>query len=140
MTSIPILDLIPQRHPFVMIDKLLVCTDNIGKTSFFIKESHLFVEKGLFLEAGLMENMAQTCAAHIGYLNKDKTIKIGVIGSIKNLEIKQLPKVNDTIETTIEVINVVFNTTVVCAKIYCNNQLIASCEMKVSVTDKEINA
>lgn len=140
MISIPILDLIPQQPPFVMIDKLLMCTDIIGKTSFFIKEDHLFVEKGLFLETGLMENMAQTCAAHIGYLNKDKSIKIGVIGSIKNLEIKQLPKVNDTIETTIEVINVVFNTIVVAAKIYCNEQLIATCEMKVSVTDKEINA
>ena len=139
MTHISVLDLIPQRPPFVMIDKLLICTDIIGKTSFIIKENNLFVEKGIFLEAGLMENMAQTCAAHIGYLNKDKTIKIGVIGSIKNLEIKQLPKVNDTIETTIEVITVVFNTTVVAAKIYCNEQLIASCEMKVSVTDKEIN-
>ncbi|MDD2623062.1 MAG: pseudouridylate synthase [Bacteroidales bacterium] len=139
MIPISILELIPQHPPFVMIDHLLLSKDKIGRTSFVVKENNIFIENGFFSEAGLIENIAQTCAAHIGYINKGEGIKIGVIGSVKNFEIKQLPKINDYIETTIEISNVVFHTTVISAKVHCNSQLMASCEMKISISDIDNN-
>ena len=138
MDTIPILDLIPQQPPFVMIDKLLFADRILGKSVFHIQKDTLFVENGLFSEAGLIENMAQTCAAQIGCINSNDSMKIGVIGAIKNLEIIQLPPYNETIETSIEVTNVIFDTTIVLAKVMWNNRLIASCEMKVSITEKTI--
>jgi predicted hotdog family 3-hydroxylacyl-ACP dehydratase len=139
MKPISVLDLIPQRPPFVMIDTLLYADKDKGNSTFKIEKDNLFIENKHFSEAGIIENMAQTCAAHIGYMNKGNAVKIGVIGSIKNLEIFQLPLYNQTIETSIEVTNVIFSTTIVLAKVTWNNALIASCEMKVSITEKSID-
>lgn len=138
MDTISVLDLIPQRPPFVLIDNLLYCDKISAKTNFLIKENTLFVENGHFCEAGLIENMAQTCAVRIGYMNRTEAMKIGVIGAVKNLEIYQLPTYNQTIETSIEVTNIIFDTTIVNAKVMWNNTLIATCEMKVSITEKTI--
>lgn len=138
MISISILDILPQRPPFVFIDYLLYCDQTVGKTSFLIKENNLFLENNYFSEAGLIENMAQTCAAHIGYNNRHEDIKIGLIGAVKNLKIYQLPEINQSIETKIQVTNAIFNTTIVDAEIVCEEKVIAQCELKVSITEKTI--
>ncbi len=139
--DIDILSLIPQRRPFVMIDRLLSFNEIESSTDFVIKEDNLFCKNGVLLETGIMENIAQTCAARIGYINmyqKNESVKIGVIGSIKDLEIKKLPKVGSTLLTKVKVVSEVFAITLVEAEVYDNEELIAKCEMKISLTDKEI--
>ena len=61
-----ILDFIPQRHPFVMVDELVSVDDSRTVSSFYITQHTLFSESGEFYEAGLIENMAQTVAAGAG--------------------------------------------------------------------------
>lgn len=140
MKNISIIDIIPQRPPFVMIDTLLYADKEKARSTFYIQPDNLFVENGFFLEAGIIENIAQTCAAQIGYTNRECAVKIGVLGSIKNLKIYQLPLSHQTIETNIDITNVIFETTVVVdVKVMCQDNLIASCEMKVSITEKTIN-
>ena len=68
-SDIDILDLIPQRPPFVMVDELLHYDPILSNTRFLIKESNILVENGLLSECGVIENMAQSCAARIGYVN-----------------------------------------------------------------------
>lgn len=138
--DIDILTLIPQRRPFVMIDRLLSFDEIESSTDFVIKEDNIFCKDGLFLETGIMENIAQTCAARIGYINinNNESVKIGVIGSIKDLIITKLPKVGTTLVTKVKVLSEVFAITLVEAEVYDNEELIAKCEMKISLTDKEI--
>lgn len=138
--DIDILTLIPQRRPFVMIDRLLTFDEIESSTDFVIKEDNIFCKDGLFLETGIMENIAQTCAARIGYINinNNESVKIGVIGSIKDLVITKLPKVGTTLLTKVKVLSEVFAITLVEAEVYDNEELIAKCEMKISLTDKEI--
>lgn len=138
--DIDILTLIPQRRPFVMIDRLLSFDEIESSTDFVIKEDNIFCKDGLFLETGIMENIAQTCAARIGYINinNNESVKIGVIGSIKDLVITKLPKVGATLLTKVKVLSEVFAITLVEAEVYDNDELIAKCEMKISLTDKEI--
>lgn len=138
--DIDILTLIPQRRPFVMIDRLLTFDEIESSTDFVIKEDNIFCKDGLFLETGIMENIAQTCAARIGYINinNNESVKIGVIGSIKDLIITKLPKVGATLVTKVKVLSEVFAITLVEAEVYDNDELIAKCEMKISLTDKEI--
>ena len=138
--DIDILTLIPQRRPFVMVDRLLSFDETESSTDFVIKEDNIFCKDGLFLETGIMENIAQTCAARIGYINinNNESVKIGVIGSIKDLIITKLPKVGTTLVTKVKVLSEVFAITLVEAEVYDNDELIAKCEMKISLTDKEI--
>ena len=136
--NINILDLLPQQPPFVMVDKLLYCDREKTTTALTVHKDNIFVENDELTEAGVMENIAQTCAARMGYINKyihsDK-VKLGFIGAIKNLVIEELPKTGDELKTTIDVVNEVFNITLVNAQVEINEKLIASCEMKISLSD-----
>ena len=93
-----------------MIDRLLSFDEIESSTDFVIKEDNIFCKDGLFLETGIMENIAQTCAARIGYINinNNESVKIGVIGSIKDLIITKLPKVGTTLVTKVKVLSEVF--------------------------------
>jgi len=136
--KINILDLLPQQQPFVMIDSLLHFDMVLTVTGMKIAGDNMFAENGVLTESGVIENIAQTCAARMGYINKylcaDK-VKIGFIGSIKDLVIEELPRVGDELKTTIAVESEIFAITLVKAKVEIGDKLIASCEMKISITD-----
>lgn len=129
-----ILPYIPQRPPFVMIDKLLKADHRETITNFTIAEDYLFVEKGVFTEPGLIENMAQTAAAGTGYKAQmeHKPAPIGFIGAIKGLEIKELPYAGETITTTISFLHQVMNAHIVKGIITnSTGREVASCELKI---------
>jgi len=139
--KIDILELLPQRPPFVMVDKLLHCDSETTKTALTVREDNIFFDNGVLSEAGLIENIAQTCAARMGSINKDEdsgSVKIGFIGAIRNQEIARLPKLGETIVTQVDTISEVFQMTLVNATVSIGNEIVTSCEMKISMTDKEI--
>lgn len=69
LEEIDILDLIPQRPPFVLIDRLTAFDEARTETRFTVRTEHLMCESGRLQAAGLIENIAQTCAARLGYIN-----------------------------------------------------------------------
>lgn len=131
-----IIPLIPQKPPFVMVGKLLSTDEVSTRSSFHINEDNVFVKDGLFQEAGLMENIAQTAALRAGYVAQaeNKPVAVGYIGAVSNFEIFDLPKVNDEIETEITVENQIFDVTVLSGKVWKNENLLAQCEMKLFIS------
>ena len=130
-------ELLPQRPPFVMIDRLVSCDEVFAVTELTIREDNIFVEDERLTSSGLIENIAQTCAARIGYLNLNAggTVKIGVIGAVNNFEVFRTPKVGEVIVTTIEVIEEMFQITMVKAYIKCGDETIAQANMKIALMD-----
>ena len=128
--------LIPQRPPFVMIDKLLEVTETATTTGFTILNDNIFVQDGIFKEPGLVENIAQTAAARAGYVSKteNKPVLVGYIGAVNNLQIFLLPKTGDELITEITIENQIFDVTLISGKITCNKQLIAQCNMKIFIS------
>lgn len=124
---------IPQKPPVVMIGKLLEVTGTKTVTSLFIKDENLFCSEGFFREPGLIENMAQTAAAGVGYVSKKagKEPPVGFIGGLRNLHIYELPKVGCEIRTEVTVEHEVFDATVVHGKTYMGERCIAECELKI---------
>jgi len=136
--KIDILELLPQRPPFIMLDALTHFDKVITRTRMKITADNIFVENDRLSESGVIENIAQTCAARMGYINKylsSDEVKIGFIGSIKDLVFETLPKVGDELNTTIEVVSEIFAITLVNAKVEVGDKQIATCEMKISITD-----
>ncbi|MDR0700061.1 MAG: pseudouridylate synthase [Tannerella sp.] len=134
-------ELLPQKDPFIMVDRLIYYDPVITKTVFKVNDDNLFCHDGVMEEAGLIEIIAQTCAARMGYKEKteahrDGVIKIGVIGMIKKMEIFRNPYVGEELETTIEIMADAFNATLVETKIESGNETLATCEMKIYLTDK----
>lgn len=105
---IQIQNFLPHRKPMLMVDIILTLTKEDVKTTFKITNDNVFVENGFFLEAGLIENAAQTCSSIVGqtfFLDESGNIKenvklVGFISGIKKVTINALPKVGDTITTT----------------------------------------
>ena len=130
-----ILSLIPQRPPFVMIDSILHYDEAFTRSEFRIMPGNILVENGRLSEAGLVENIAQTAAARAGLIasTTGQPVQVGYIGSLKNLRVYDLPKLDDVLETEIRVENQIFDVTVVKAKVWCNNLLLAECEMKIFI-------
>ena len=136
--KIDILKLLPQKPPFVMVDALTHFDEVFTSTCLKVTADNIFVENEEFTDCGLMENIAQTCAARMGYNNKylcSGEVKIGFIGSIKDFSFEKLPKVGDELKTTVEVVSEVFTITLVNAKVEIGGKVIASCEMKISISD-----
>lgn len=131
--GIELLQLIPQRPPFVMIDKLYLADDLKAITGLRIRENNTLFKEGFFTESGLMENMAQTAAAKIGYrcLKTNIPVPVGFIGAIKNLRIHKLPVLNKDIITEIILEHEIQEFSIVSGKVWCEADLLAECEMKI---------
>ena len=138
MTPINAAPHIPQRPPVLMVDIFLECDTSLIITQYTIPKDHIFVQNGQLEAAGLVENIAQTCATRIGWLNREKPVKIGVIGSVSNLEILRFPSVGQTLITRVDVLSEIFEATVVHAEIKCEGETIAQCDMKVFVSDQNV--
>lgn len=136
LRTIDIHELLPQQEPFVMVGKLTHFDRVRTVTETTIAPENMFVEDGQMTASGLIENIAQTCAARIGYVNKyilKKGIQIGFIGAIRNLEVKALPSVGETICTTVDVVEEVFGMILANASIECNGQTLVTTEMKIAI-------
>jgi predicted hotdog family 3-hydroxylacyl-ACP dehydratase len=134
--EIDIKKLLPQGEAFLFVDSLIFADLQNCITEFTVKEGCLFVEDGNLLESGIIENMAQTCAAQIGYLNSvvnDGDVKKGFIGAIKNLNIYASPSVNEKIRTTLVVIADVMGVKLVNLEVKSDRCKFADCEMKISL-------
>lgn len=136
------ISLIPQKPPFVMVEELVYADDLVARCSFVVKEDNVLVAGGLFQEGGLLENMAQTTAAHAGYmaLVQNKPVLPGFIAAVKDLEIYKLPETGDRLITEISISELVMNFTIVQASVMCDELPVASCELRISIGEEAESA
>ncbi len=137
VTKENILNYIPQRDPICLVHTIYESNDEATKTGFKVEEDHFFVSNGCLTEAGVIENLAQSCAAGAGYniSLKNQPPKVGFIANIKDLVIHSLPKVNSEVITEVKLKAFVMNVTLVIVKSSCNGKPIAECEMKIFIQE-----
>ena len=137
LREIPVAELLPQRPPFVMVDCLTAYSPEVTVTELTVRSDNLFVSDGFLSASGLIENIAQTCAARMGYINRmnRQTVKLGFIGAIRNLEIHRLPAVGERLPTLIRVREEVFGMTLVDATVESDGVLLVESEMKIALSD-----
>lgn len=127
---------IPQRAPFVMIDKLISADEIQFESEFEIAGKNIFLKDGILSESALIENIAQTCAAGFGYVgsqNGEEAGKLGFIGSVSRLEVKNSAKENDIIKTKITVISTFDTIHLIEGTAFQGNEELVSCQMKIVV-------
>ncbi len=133
--DIDILELLPQRPPFVMVDHLVDYSETQTTCELTIRKDNVFCENGEFAAAGLIEHIAQTCAARLGYYNKyvlKVGVRLGFIGEVKDLEIVRLPREGETLSTTIVVMQEIFDVTLVNAEVRVGTEVIATTRLKIA--------
>jgi predicted hotdog family 3-hydroxylacyl-ACP dehydratase len=143
LRAIDIHELLPQQEPFVMIGCLTQIDEVRTVTETVISPQNIFVDDGQFSASGLIENIAQSCAARIGFVNKyilHNDIQIGVIGAVKNFQVLSLPKAGQTINTTVDTVSEVFGMTLAKATVTCEGEVLATTDIKIGVRSEEEKA
>ena len=133
-----ILNYIPQRPPIVLISRIYKADEASVITGFDVCEDHLLTHNRRLTESGIVENMAQTAASRAGYeaVKNNGQPAVGFIGNIKDLVIHFLPESGNEVLTEVSTKTQVMNVSIVEARSYCQDQLVASCEMKIFLQEK----
>lgn len=130
---------LPHREPMLMADYILELTQEKVVTSFDIKEDNIFVHHNKFVEAGLIENLAQTCSSILGqsfFENPEADTKvIGFITSIKKIEIFALPKAGDTIISKAELISQFENICHIFCETFYNDELLIRADINLFIQE-----
>ena len=127
---------LPHRNPFIMIDNLIDASTVEFKTDFVVQPDNIFIKNELLQDPALIENIAQTCAAGFGYLNRqsDGDATLGFIGSVSKLELFNLPAVHSKITTKAQVVYQFQNVFLVKGESVCEGTKLLECEMKIVIT------
>lgn len=130
-----ILGLIPQRPPIVMVDSFFGIEENCSYSGLTVTPDNIFCEAGKLQEPGIIEHIAQSAAARIGfiYTRQGAQVPLGFIGSVDKLRIYDLPEVGMKLFTEITVVQEVFDITLIAAQVKADEKLIAECRMKIFI-------
>lgn len=136
-----ILDLIPQRPPILMVDHFDGLTvDGVSLTTYRVPSEGLFVTEGFLTPSGVIEHMAQSAAARIGWLATQQggSVAIGYIGAIGRFHYHQKPHCGQQITTTIRVVQELFSLSLVQATSRVGDTVVAEGELKIFLNDAAI--
>ena len=133
--DINVLELLPQRPPFVMVDHLTDYSETQSSCCLLVRPDNIFLENGCLAPAGLIEHIAQTCAARLGYYNRyilKSGVRLGFIGEVKDFSILRQPREGELIETTVTVMQEIFDVTLVTAEVRVGTEVIATTRLKIA--------
>lgn len=135
LAEVDVQALLPQQPPFVMIDRLTHSGPGFTTTQLTVRRDNLFMEANDVLNpCALVENIAQTCAARLGYINQRKgQVQQGVIGAINNLVVVRAARLGETLTTTVEVTHELMQLMQVHATVMVGSEVIAHGEMKMAL-------
>lgn len=137
--QIPIENVIPQRPPFVFVDKLLHYDEQVTRTCYTVPEAGIFVENGRFQTAGLVEHMAQSSAARVGYIARyiqHVPVSIGFIGNVRKLKIYRHPAAGERLETEVVLLQDFFGITLTSVEVCSGGETVATALLKTALSDK----
>ncbi len=119
----------------VMIDCLVHAEEKTAGGKLLITRSNVFCHNGYLLEAGLVEFIAQTAAAWTGYkqLSIGQEVRLGFIGSVKNLVVYSLPAADTEIGSELVLDSEVLGYTIIIGKVFQSDNLLAECEMRIKL-------
>ena len=125
-----------QHPPFRYVDLLIIYKDGVARTRFTVPTENILVEDGRFTSAGVMEHMAQSSAARVGFEAKyihNIPVQIGFIGQIKNFEMMRFPRSGETLETEVKTEYEMMGITLASITVYINNEPVARGQLKTAI-------
>lgn len=135
-TTTEIASLIPQRQPIMMVNEYGYEDDDNCWSLLNINSDNIFLDaSGRIIVEGVLEHIAQTAAAHIGFKHrlKGEEVGLGFIGDIKKCTVTgPMPTTGQSIKTRIKVMSQVNNITMISAETKCDDATIVSCRMKLT--------
>lgn len=142
LLALDIHSLLPQQEPFVMVDRLIGFGPDYTVTETTVGTTGLFINNGQLSTAGLLENMAQTCAARIGYVNRfilRRGLQAGVVGSVSEMTVKHHPMVGELMTTRLEVVTQLTDMMLGEVSVSVHDRPIATARLRMALSPHELN-
>lgn len=129
-----------QQPPFRYVDELICYKEGFARTRYTVPYENMLVEDGRFTSAGVMEHMAQSSAARVGYEAKYIShipVHIGFIGQIKNFEVIRSPRSGETLETEVKTEYEMMGITLASVTVRINGETVARGQLKTALRKDE---
>ena len=126
---------IPHREPFIAVHEIIRASEDAAETQFEIETGSVFEINGAISEAGLIENMAQTAAAQMGYYCRQQNLPVplGYLASIKHLVVHFLPLAGTIVKTSVAISNRIMDVVLLDAIVRQKDRDVCRCEMRVFI-------
>lgn len=132
-------ELIPQRDPICMVDRLLRVEGDVAETCFTVRADNFFLDDdGLLAETGVMEHIAQSASAYAGWRARQRgaqTAPLGFIGEVKKYRCYRRPAVDEELQTTITLLTEFDGILVIGAETRVADDVVAETQMKVAMEE-----
>lgn len=130
-------DLIPQRDPVRMVDRLLRADDDSAEACLTVRAGNFFLDDdGLLAETGVMEHIAQSASAFVGWRERQKgatSAPLGFIGEVKKFRCHRRPAVGEELHSVITLLTEFDRILVIAAETRVADEVVAETQMKVAL-------
>ena len=127
--------LIPQREPFIMVADFEERDGNSAATALNVCPGNYFMlPDETMAETGLIEHLAQSCAALAGCqaLAKASTHPpVGLIGEVKRFKCLRRPRIGERIKSIVTFNLTLGNVTLATGQTFVGEELIADIQLKI---------
>jgi len=122
------------QEPYIMIDNLVTASEEDIVTDFEISSENFFLENGFFTEYGMIENIAQSGAVGLVFMNYDSgnSVVDGFLVGISKLNVHGLAGIGDKLHTTVRPLAFYDNMVMLKGEILLENKLLLDCEIKLA--------
>lgn len=127
--------IIPQCPPFVFVDEVAYADEEGAEVYYTITKECPLVDDDRLPLAGVLEHVAQSCAARIGNLQitKNEPVRIGYIGAVKTLALKRMPKVGERMRTKVMLMESVLDISLLQCDTFIEGECIAQTTLKLAL-------
>jgi len=127
--------LMPHRAPMRFIDALTECTETTARAHAHFTADHFAVADGAVLESALVECLAQTIAAALGYRARASgttgASNHGMLAAVSNFKIHARPPLDQLLIIEVREVKRLGPMLLIAGIIACADQLIASGELSL---------
>lgn len=122
-----------------MVDEVVSCEGCDAVTIFRLTPGNILIDGDRLSVAGIIENMAQSCAARMGCVDwmRGEPIKIGYVGDVKGCSIVRRPRIGETLHTHVHIVEKVLSLMLAEVTVSSDDEPIASARMKIAMTNFE---
>ena len=129
-------NIILHSHP--MVDQLLSTSPNGAKGRLHINKDNLYNSHGHIGELGLIEHIIQCAIAKTTHERelRGESKATPLVGEIKRFTLNFLPKINETMESSIKLINRSKGATNAVASIFVEGEVAATCRIRITLREQ----
>ena len=130
----PIAELVPHRPPMQWLQALTECTETTATATACFTAGHFAVVNGAVPETALIECVAQTVAAALGYRSRATgVVNNGLLAAVTRFQIQSSPPLGQELHIAVRELKRLGPMVLVAGVVSCDGRVIASGELSLYV-------